>query len=210
LKEDLVSGVSSPPLSTVTSLPAPAMPARKPSRTWIPLAAVAVALAGAAAAYVYWSGRGAPSTGGAETGTRRFASIALNRLTTTGTAGLAAISDDGRYVAYVVTEEGKSGLWLRQVATTSNVPIVPPVEARFNGVTFSPDGNHVYYSFYPAGEVYGNLYQVPVLGGGARRVVEDVDGGVSFDPEASGSRSCVELRQRRKRRSSSPMPAEGI
>ena len=135
-----------------------------------------------AAAFVYWSGQRAVSTG-SDTGARRFASIALNRLTTTGTAGLAAISDDGRYVAYVVTEEGKSGLWLRQVATTSNVPIVPPADVRFNGVTFSPDGNHVYYSFYPAGEVYGNLYQVPVLGGGARRVVEDVDGGVSFDPE---------------------------
>jgi TolB protein len=142
-----------------------------------------VTLIGAAAAYVYWSGRGAPSTGGAETGTRRFASIALNRMTTTGTAGLAAISDDGRYVAYVVTEDGKSGLWLRQVATTSNVPIVPPAEVRFNGVTFSPDGNYVYYSFYPAREVFGNLYQVPVLGGGSRRIVEDVDGGVSFDPE---------------------------
>jgi TolB protein len=121
--------------------------------------------------------------GSAETTTRRFASIALNRLTTTGTAGLAAISDDGRYVAYVVTEEGKSGLWLRQVATTSNVPIVPPADVRFNGVTFSPDGNHVYYSFYPAGAVYGNLYQVPVLGGGSRRIVEDVDGDVSFDPD---------------------------
>jgi Tol biopolymer transport system component len=185
LKEDLASGVASAPLSTVTSLPAPAVPARQPSRIWIPLAGVAGALIAAASVYVYWSDRGAPSTGGAETGTQRFTAIALNRLTTTGTAGLAAISDDGRYVAYVVTEEGKSGLWLRQVATTSNVSIVPPAEVRFSGVTFSPDGNHVYYSFYPAGEVFGNLYQVPVLGGGARRVVEDVDGGVSFDPQGT-------------------------
>ena len=182
LKEDLASGVASAPPSTVTSLPAPAPPAGTRFPIWIPLAGVAAVLIAAASIYVYWSG-GARSTTGAETATRRFASIALNRLTTTGTAGLAAISDDGRYVAYVVTEEGKSGLWLRQVATTSNVPIVPPAEVRFNGLTFSPDGNHVYYSFYPAGEVFGNLYQVPVLGGGSRRVVEDVDGGVSFDPE---------------------------
>ena len=107
-------------------------------------------------------------------------------MTTTGAAGLAAISDDGRYVAYVITEGGKSGLWLRQVATTSNVAIVPPADVRFHGVTFSPDGNHVYYSFYPAGELFGSLWQVPVLGGRPRRILEDVDGDISFDP--SGNR----------------------
>ena len=56
----------------------------------------------------------------------------------------------------------------------------------FTAVTFSPDGNYVYYSFYPTGEVYGSLWQVPVLGGGARRVLDDVDGDISFDP--SGKR----------------------
>jgi hypothetical protein len=112
-----------------------------------------------------------------------FDAVTLTRLTTTGTAGLAAISDDGRYVAYVVAEEGKQGLWLRQVATSSNVQIVPPADARFSGVTFSPDGNYVYYSSYPRGEQLGALYQVPVLGGSARRLVEDVDGIVSFSPD---------------------------
>ena len=96
--------------------------------------------------------------------------------TTTGAAGLAAISDDGRYVAYVITEDGRSGLWLRQVATTSNVAIVPAADVRFHGVTFSPDSNYVYYSFYPAGEMAGSLWQVPVLGGKPRRILENVDG----------------------------------
>lgn len=114
-----------------------------------------------------------------------FDAVTLTRLTTTGTAGLAAISDDGRYVAYVVAEEGKQGLWLRQVATSSNVQIVPPADMRFSGVTFSPDGNYVYYASYPRGEQYGALYQVPVLGGSARRIVEDVDGIVSFSPDGT-------------------------
>ncbi len=60
------------------------------------------------------------------------------------------------------------------------------LRCRFHGVTFSPDGNYVYYSFYPAGEMSGGLWQVPVLGGGARRVLDDVDGDISFDP--SGKR----------------------
>ena len=53
-------------------------------------------------------------------------------------------------------------------------------------MTFSPDGNYVYYSFYPAGEMSGSLWQVPVLGGRPRRILEDVDGDISFDP--SGNR----------------------
>ena len=101
--------------------------------------------------------------------------MSLNRLTTTGTASRAAISDDGRYVAYVITEGGKSGLWLRQVATTSNVATAPAADVQFHGVTFSPDGNYVYYSFYPVGELAGSLWQAPVLGGRAHRVLENVD-----------------------------------
>ncbi len=134
-----------------------------------------------------WATMRSRGAGPAATGETKgaFDAVTLTRLTTTGTAGLAAISGDGRYVVYVVAEEGKQGLWLRQVATSSNVQIVPPADMRFSGVTFSPDGNYVYYASYPRGEQYGALYQVPVLGGSARRVVEDVDGIVSFSPDGS-------------------------
>ena len=125
-------------------------------------------MAVAAAPACGWSAAGRPRAPAAEG--EAFDSIALTRLTTTGTAGLAAISDDGRYVAYVVTEDGKEGLWLRQVATSSNVQIVPPADQRFSGVSFAPDGNYMFYSIYPRGENFGTLFQVPVLGGGARRV----------------------------------------
>ena len=52
-------------------------------------------------------------------------------------------------------------------------------------MTFSPDGNHVYYSFYPAGELFGILWQVPVLGVTPRRILEDVDADISFEPSGS-------------------------
>jgi Tol biopolymer transport system component len=176
LKEDLASGeLSAPPVAPAASV---AAPARTSGRKGLLIAAAVgfVALVGAAA---YWR-MSAGSSGSPVV--RPFDSVSLNRLTTTGTAGLAAISDDGRYVAYVVTEDGKAGLWLRQVATSSNVQIVPSADVRYTGVSFSPDGSHVYYSFYPAGENLGVLYQVPVLGGGARRVMDDVDGEISFEP----------------------------
>jgi eukaryotic-like serine/threonine-protein kinase len=178
LKEDLASGEIAAPASGVHAARRPAL---NTSRTLTVVVAIASALIAIVAAGLYWQSTRLRSTN-ASTGRSPFGSVSLTRLTTTGTAGLAAISDDGRYVAYVVSEESKDSLWLRQVATASNVPIGPPVDGRYTGVTFSPDGNHVYYSFFPGGEVYGNLYQVPVLGGGARRVVDDVDSIVSFEP----------------------------
>jgi Tol biopolymer transport system component len=187
LKEDLASGETAVAASGIQ----PSVGAAQRVRARGPLisialvsAAIAIAVLAAIAGYMYWRTGSSRSAAATEAGTR-FGSVALTRLTTTGTAGLAAISDDGRYVAYVVSEEGKSGLWLRQVATASNVSIVPPAEMAFGGVTFSPDGNHVYFVTFAKGEPYGILYQVPVLGGGARRVIGDVDGGVSFEPRGA-------------------------
>jgi Tol biopolymer transport system component len=178
LKDDLASGDIAVSTSGTHAIPRPPARWRPKGVTWI---AASVAVVTVAAGGLYWLTRSRSSAAGS-TGSP-FDSISLTRLTTSGTAGLAAISDDGRYVAYVVTEEGKAGLWLRQVATASNVAVVPAADVRFNGVGFSRDGNFLYYSYYPLGELYGFLYQVPVLGGGARRVLDDVDGGISFDPD---------------------------
>lgn len=126
LKEDLSSGAVAAAVSGVHTLPAAPRAAAK--RRYVAVAVVGIAaLAGAAAAFVYWSGDDRQPGGASPANAQPFASVSLNRLTTTGAAGRAAISDDGRYVAYEVTEGGKSGLWLRQVATTSNVAIVPPL-----------------------------------------------------------------------------------
>jgi serine/threonine protein kinase/Tol biopolymer transport system component len=114
---------------------------------------------------------------------RPFSSLALTRLTTTGTAGLAVISADARYVAHVVTGERGSALWLRQVATSSNVEIVPPAQGRFAGLAFSPDNNYVLYVFYPAATNFASLFQVPVLGGGSRQLLYDLDTAPAFSPD---------------------------
>ena len=110
----------------------------------------------------------------------------LERLTTTGTAGLAALSADGRYVAHVVSNERGRGIWLRQVATSSNVEIVPPAEVRFAALAFSPDGNYVLYVAYPQGQNVASLFQVPVLGGGTRQLLYDIDSAPAFSPDGHG------------------------
>jgi Tol biopolymer transport system component/tRNA A-37 threonylcarbamoyl transferase component Bud32 len=183
LKADLDSGAVQP-VSGVATAVTVTPPRSNRTMTWAAAGAALVALVGVGAFVMTRQGGARAGTAAPARG-KAFESVSLTRLTTTGTAGLAAISDDGRYVAYVVDDEGKQGLWLRQVATSSNVQIVQNADVRYTGVTFSPDGNYLYYSTYPRGENLGAVYQVPVLGGATRRLVEDVDGLVSFSPDGS-------------------------
>jgi serine/threonine protein kinase/Tol biopolymer transport system component len=107
-----------------------------------------------------------------------FQSARFTRLTSTGTATGAAISPDGKWLVHVIDEGGQQSLWLRQVAiANSNTQIVSPAEVHYRGLAFSPDGNYVYYC------VDKTLYQVPVLGGTARKLLTGVDSTVAFSPD---------------------------
>jgi serine/threonine protein kinase len=114
-----------------------------------------------------------------------FQSIRLTRLTSTGKSRMAAISPDGKYVVHVIEDAGKQSLWVRQVTTPNNVQTVPPAETQYLGLTFSGDGNYVYYVTANKNESEGWLYQVPVLGGTPRKLVEDIDVPVALSPDGS-------------------------
>jgi Tol biopolymer transport system component/predicted Ser/Thr protein kinase len=142
---------------------------------------LAVVLAAAAGFGIYkmFAGRGSKPTAAA------FQSIRLTRLTNTGKSRMAAISPDGKYVVHVIEDAGKQSLWVRQVTTANNVQIVPPAEVLYFGVTFSADGNYVYYVIANKNESTALLYQVPVLGGTTRKLVEDVDDPIALSPDGS-------------------------
>ncbi|MEK6320486.1 MAG: protein kinase [Acidobacteriota bacterium] len=109
-----------------------------------------------------------------------FQNTTLSKLTSTGRALGAVISPDGKYVVHIVNEAGKQGLWVRQTATSSNVQIVAPDEGNYIGVTFSRDGNYVYFVKGDKGSNIRSLFQVPVLGGTLRKLIDDVDSPISF------------------------------
>ncbi|HEX6323309.1 MAG TPA: protein kinase, partial [Vicinamibacterales bacterium] len=179
LKNDLTSGEVEPISGSGVRPAAPSAAAAPRGRILAGVAAAIVVIAAAGVGAWLWNGGGAP----AAPADRPFDAIRLTRLTTTGTAGLAAMSLDGRYVAHVSIREGQQSLWLRQIATTSNVEVVPPANVRYTGLTFSPDGNHLYYATYAGADNIANLYQVPILGGGARLILEDVDTSITFSPD---------------------------
>ncbi len=57
-----------------------------------------------------------------------LADATVTKLTTNGKATFAAISPDGKYVAHIQQDGVQTSIYLRQVATQSNVQIVPPDE----------------------------------------------------------------------------------
>ncbi len=80
-------------------------------------------------------------------------------------------------------DAGRESLWVRQVAATNNVQIVAPASVHYRGVTFSKDGNHVYYVVYNRPTEPSLLYEIPVLGGTPRRLLEDVDSPITLSPD---------------------------
>ena len=139
------------------------------------LAALVFALAGVAfGLYKFFGpGRAVP-----------FRTINITRLTTTGKATDVALSPDGKYVVYVMSEAGRQSLWVRRVAVAaSNVKIVEPAEAVYRGLTFSPDGEFVYYVRGENNSPGNALYQVPVLGGPSKKLMDEVDSPVTFSPD---------------------------
>jgi eukaryotic-like serine/threonine-protein kinase len=111
-----------------------------------------------------------------------FQTMKLSRLTSTGKATAAAISPDGRYVVHVVDDGEQQSLWMRQVSTSSNVQIIPPADVSYLGLTFSPSGDYLYYNMWDKKSPYA-LYQMPVLGGTAQKLVSDIDSVVTFSPD---------------------------
>ncbi|HEY3138649.1 MAG TPA: winged helix-turn-helix domain-containing protein, partial [Blastocatellia bacterium] len=111
-----------------------------------------------------------------------FQTIKIAKLTNTGKATDAVISPDGKYVAYVAEEGGQRGIWLRQVASSSDIQIVPPSQDWCGGLTFSPDGNYIYYGRND-GKNPAGFYKVPVLGGPPKKLMEIVSSPITFSPD---------------------------
>ena len=108
-----------------------------------------------------------------------FEKIHLSRFTTTGKAEKAAISPDGKYLAHVLNDSGQHSVWVRQVATGKDLQIVPPAHVDIYGLTFSHDGNYVFYVSQEMNRL-GMLFKVPSMGGVSTKLAEDVDSPVSI------------------------------
>jgi eukaryotic-like serine/threonine-protein kinase len=145
----------------------------------VAVAAVIVLLAAAAFYFVNMRGRHAATPLSTQT-------MRIEKLTQSGKAEGVAISPTGQYVVYVLRDGEMQSLHVRQVATGSDVEILKPAESTFYGLTFSPDGNYIYFvQASKENQLFSSLYKMPVLGGNPQEVVRDIDTAISFSPDGS-------------------------
>ncbi len=105
----------------------------------------------------------------------RFETMSLTRLTS-GRAKAAAISSDGKYVAFVKDDGTQRSVWLRQIGTTSDIQISSQTDAGW--LVFSPDEVYLYHRNFS-----GDIARMPVLGGASSLVIKLVGSSISFSPD---------------------------
>ena len=107
-------------------------------------------------------------------------SVELTQLTESGTARTAAISPDGRYVAYAQGNKEGYSLRLRQVATNSDAEVLPPEPGHILGLSFSSDGEFIYLVRADKKDwAFRHLYRVPLLGGSRNLLLISIHSSVS-------------------------------
>ena len=72
------------------------------------------------------------------------------------------------------------------MATKSDIQVLAPQAVAFVGVTFSPDGNYIYFVRSDTGTAnYRYLFVMPVLGGTPQQIAKDVDSLPAFMPDGT-------------------------
>jgi Tol biopolymer transport system component/DNA-binding winged helix-turn-helix (wHTH) protein len=106
--------------------------------------------------------------------------LKIERLTASGQSRSAAISPDGKSVAYTQMFEGRYSIWLRQLTTNTNTEIVSPSDDII-GMAFSHSGEYLYFV---AGDPSA-LYRVSLLGDVPVKILERLEGKFSLSPDDS-------------------------
>ncbi len=112
-----------------------------------------------------------------------FSAINFSRITSTGKIQSAAISPDSRYICYSQFDKGKFSLWVRQLATASNIQIKPPQENYIGDPIFTDDGNFIFYRMSEEKTSEASLYKIAVLGGNPIKIISNVQGPITFSPD---------------------------
>ena len=171
------------------------------------VAVVVIALALAAAVYFGWARRAHVP----KEATAPLRDFEISQLTTSGNAVAPAISPDGRYVVYSQRDGDDTSLWVRQVATSSNVKIVDVPVAGYLGPSVTPDGSFVDYDFEAPSERRGRKpcrsCGVCRFSAARRRKCSTTSGRVPAGPRTDGRwRSYASTSRRTPSRWSLPMP----
>ena len=111
------------------------------------------------------------------------AGMRVLRVTATEKAIAAAISPDGAYVAYVVSDQGAQSLWVKQMASGETRQLIAPRRVGYYGVSFGHDGA-IYFAEKSVANPDGAMDRISPEGGSPRRIVaHGVDTAPAFSPD---------------------------
>ena len=175
-RKDLESDTDLMTLASGTTRPAEQV-ARPRSKAKL---AVAAAVLAGVAVFSWLVGRGGPEP---DSGTAVIPSI--KSITSTGLVTGAAISPDGKYVAYSESYQGSQSLHLRQLDSAQSLEIIPPAPVRYWTMTFTPDSTQLVFGLKDREHHLGALFQISALGGAPRKLVEQMESPPSFSPDGS-------------------------
>ncbi len=146
--------------------PAPLRPLRRIRARWHHIAAAAVCGLVLGAALTFWLARPAPVD-----------PPAFRYLTYSGHDYSPAASPNSRFIAFTSDRDGRPRIWLKQLSGGEERPLT---EGPDDYARFSPLGSLILFT--RSGNGRSSLYRVGVLGGDARKVVDDaVEGDWSPD-----------------------------
>jgi len=100
-------------------------------------------------------------------------SLEVRAFTDNGKIFRAAITADGRYIAYVQNEAEKFDLHLLQVATGRDIQLLPGSSAPIVNLHFSPDGNFIYLLRALEDSEALGVFRIAALGGPATPLATD-------------------------------------
>jgi serine/threonine protein kinase len=128
-----------------------------------------------------WANRVINPTGPSQQATQRARERTMKPLTNTGTAVAAAISPDGKWVAYADEQQGRQQLIVTNVETSASNPVVPLEDVHYASITFSRD-NQLYYT---RTEKKGpaTLYRLAWPSTNSTKIKTGVDSPISLSPQ---------------------------
>jgi Tol biopolymer transport system component/DNA-binding winged helix-turn-helix (wHTH) protein len=114
-----------------------------------------------------------------------FVQASITQLTTKGNVANAVLSPDGRFYAYTLNErsEYKSSLWLGQADGSRDIQLRPPGDNLVRGLAFWPGGKMLYFSLGGGEESPGGFFKMPVLGGVAEKLLDNVGAYFTVSPD---------------------------
>jgi len=160
---------------------------RRTSQSWRWMFLVAaVALLVVTAAGIGWTALGPRRVAGRSSFPFEVSNVTLRTITSNGNVVYGVISPDGQFVAYATVDvDNRYAIWLQRTGSRDSLQLMPATNHPLGPAGISHDGRWIYYAeANPEQPFKGNtLYRLPLFGGVARKVMEDVHVFAAISPD---------------------------